>query len=47
MFKDIKKSFTEMKVDFVYDFVVKVQMLMVVGYNYLSQALLITVDRWE
>ncbi len=44
MYKDIKDYFAEMKVDFVYDFVRKIQTLIFIGYNHLSQALLITFD---
>ena len=47
MYKDIKDYFVEMKVEFVYDFVRKIQTLMVIGYNHLSQALLITFDMYE
>ena len=47
MYKDIKDYFAEMKVDFVYDFVRKIQTLMFIGYNHLSQALLITFDMFQ
>ncbi len=47
MFKDVKDYFAEMKVEFVFDFVRKIQTLMVIGYNHLSQALLITFDMYE
>lgn len=46
MYRDVKDYFVEMKVDFVFDFVRKIQTLMVIGYNYLSQALLITYDMY-
>ena len=46
MYRDVKVYFVEMKVDFVFDFVRKIQTLMVIGYNHLSQALLITYDMY-
>jgi hypothetical protein len=36
-----------MGIQFVYDFFRKIQVLMVCGYNFLSQALLSSVDKYE
>jgi hypothetical protein len=46
MYKDVRDYFVKMKVSFVYDFMRKIQTLMVIGYNHLSQALLITLDMY-
>lgn len=46
MYRDVKDYFVKMKVDFMFDFVRKIQTLMVIGYNHLSQALLITYDMY-
>lgn len=36
-----------MGIKFIYDFFRKIQVLMVCGYNFLSQALLVNVDKIE
>ena len=46
MHKDVRNYFVDMKLEFVYDFMRKIQTLMVVGYNHLSQALLVTLDMY-
>lgn len=45
VYKDVKEYFDEMGIKFVYDFFRKIQVLMVCGYNFLSQALLVNVDK--
>ena len=47
MYKYIKDYFIDMKIEFVYDFMRKIQTMMIIGYNHLSQALLITFDMYE
>ncbi len=46
MYTDVKDYFVEMKLHFVFEFVRKIQTLMVIGYNHLSQALLVTYDMY-
>ncbi len=47
MYKDIKDYFYDLNVPFIYDFFRKIHMLMVCGFNFISQALLINIDRAE
>lgn len=45
IYKDVKEYFNEMGIQFVFDFFRKIQVLMVCGYNFMGQALLVNVDR--
>jgi hypothetical protein len=40
-FKDVESYFSDLKMNFLYDYFRKIQMLMVNGFNFLSQALII------
>jgi hypothetical protein len=45
MFKDVKDYFTEMNAAFIFDFFRKMHVLMISGYNFLSQALQTNYDK--
>jgi hypothetical protein len=47
MFKDVKDYFSEMNAAFIFDFFRKMHVLMLSGYNFLSQALLTNYDKLD
>lgn len=45
MYKDVKEYFIDIKATFIYEYFRKIHLLMIYGYNFITQALIMNIEK--